>query len=59
LLQLTPVLVDVDMNNMNISLDGIRKAITPRTKAIVHFVFSGRAANMDAIMEIANEHICN
>jgi dTDP-4-amino-4,6-dideoxygalactose transaminase len=52
-----PVLVDVDMSNMNISLMEC-KAITPRTKAIVQFVF-WRAANMDAIMEIANEHICN
>jgi len=56
LLQLTPVLVDVDMNNMNISLEGIRKAITPKTKAIVPVHLFGRAANMDAIMEIANEH---
>ena len=56
LLQLTPVLVDVDMNNMNISLDGIRKAITPKTKAIVPVHLFGRAANMDAIMEIAKEH---
>ena len=56
LLQLTPVLVDVDMNNMNISLDGIRKAITPKTKAIVPVHLFGRAANMDAIMEIAAAH---
>ena len=56
LLQLTPVLVDVDMNNMNISLEGIRKAITPKTKAIVPVHLFGRAANMDAIMEIATEH---
>jgi UDP-2-acetamido-2-deoxy-ribo-hexuluronate aminotransferase len=56
LLQLTPVLVDVDINNMNISLDGIRKAITPKTKAIVPVHLFGRAANMDAIMEIATEH---
>ncbi len=56
LLQLTPVLVDVDLNNMNISLDGIRKAITPKTKAIVPVHLFGRAANMDAIMEIAAEH---
>ena len=56
LLQLTPVLVDVDMNNMNISLEGIRKAITPKTKAIVPVHLFGRAANMDAIMEIANAH---
>jgi dTDP-4-amino-4,6-dideoxygalactose transaminase len=56
LLQLTPVLVDVDMVNMNISLDGIRKAITPKTKAIVPVHLFGRAANMEAIMQIANEH---
>ena len=56
LLQLTPVLVDVDRNNMNISLDGIRKAITPKTKAIVPVHLFGRAANMDVIMEIAKEH---
>ena len=56
LLQLTPVLVDVDMNNMNISLDGIRKAITPKTKAIVPVHLFGRAANMDAVMEIAAAH---
>ncbi|NHN26384.1 DegT/DnrJ/EryC1/StrS family aminotransferase [Flavobacterium jejuense] len=56
LLQLTPVLVDVDMDNMNISLEGIKKAITPKTKAIVPVHLFGRAANMDAIMEIANEH---
>ena len=56
LLQLTPVLVDVDMNNMNISIQGIKNAITPKTKAIVPVHLFGRAANMDAIMEIANEH---
>jgi UDP-2-acetamido-2-deoxy-ribo-hexuluronate aminotransferase len=56
LLQLTPVLVDVNLVNMNISLDGIRKAITPKTKAIVPVHLFGRAANMDAIMDIAKEH---
>lgn len=56
LLQLTPVLVDVDMENMNISLDAIKKVITPKTKAIVPVHLFGRAANMDAIMEIATAH---
>ena len=56
LLQLTPVLVDVDLVNMNISIDAIRKAITPKTKAIVPVHLFGRAANMEAIMHIANEH---
>lgn len=56
LLHLTPVLVDVDMVNMNISIDAIRKAITPKTKAIVPVHLFGRAANMEAIMHIAKEH---
>jgi UDP-2-acetamido-2-deoxy-ribo-hexuluronate aminotransferase len=56
LLQLTPVLVDVDMVNMNISIDAIKKAITPKTKAIVPVHLFGRAANMEAIMAIADEY---
>src|SRR6187549_2917444 len=56
LLQLTPVLVDVDMDNMNISLERIKQAITPKTKAIVPVHLFGRAANMDAIMAISKEH---
>ncbi|WET04492.1 DegT/DnrJ/EryC1/StrS family aminotransferase [Flavobacterium sp. YJ01] len=56
LLQLTPVLVDVDMTNMNIDIDAVKKAITPKTKAIVPVHLFGRAANMDAIMEIAAQY---
>ena len=56
LLQLTPVLVDVDLDNMNISLERIKAAITPKTKAIVPVHLFGRAANMDAIMELAAAH---
>ncbi len=56
LLQLTPVLVDVDMVNMNISIDAIKKAITSKTKAIVPVHLFGRAANMEAIMDLAKEH---
>jgi UDP-2-acetamido-2-deoxy-ribo-hexuluronate aminotransferase len=56
LLQLTPVLVDVDLVNMNISIEAIKKAITPKTKAIVPVHLFGRAANMEAIMALAKEH---
>ena len=56
LLGLTPVLVDVDETTMNISVEAIKKAITPKTKAIVPVHLFGRAANMDAIMEIAAAH---
>jgi UDP-2-acetamido-2-deoxy-ribo-hexuluronate aminotransferase len=56
LLQLTPVLVDVDLYNMNINIEAVRKAITSKTKAIIPVHLFGRAANMEAIMDIAKEH---
>ena len=56
LLQLTPVLVDVDPVNFNIDIDAIKKAITPKTKAIVPVHLFGLSANMEAIMELAKEH---
>ncbi len=56
LLQLTPVLVDVNLDDMNIAIEAIKRAITPRTKAIVPVHLFGRAANMDAIMQLAQEH---
>lgn len=56
LLGLTPVLVDVDEDTFNISIEAIKKAITPKTKAIVPVHLFGQAANMDEIMAIAKEH---
>ena len=56
LLGLKPVVVDVDWDTMNISVDAIRKAITPRTKVIVPVHLFGQCADMDTIMEIAREH---
>lgn len=56
LLQLTPVLVDVEAETFNIDPQAIRRAITSKTKAIVPVHLFGQTANMDAIMEIAREH---
>ncbi|MFC4634661.1 DegT/DnrJ/EryC1/StrS family aminotransferase [Dokdonia ponticola] len=56
LLHLTPVLVDVDPINFNIDIEAVKKAITPKTKAIVPVHLFGMAANMDAIMDLAKEH---
>ncbi|WP_010255096.1 DegT/DnrJ/EryC1/StrS family aminotransferase [Myroides injenensis] len=56
LLKLTPVLVDVCPDSFNISIEALKKAITPRTKAIVPVHLFGQAANMEAIMEVAKEH---
>jgi UDP-2-acetamido-2-deoxy-ribo-hexuluronate aminotransferase len=56
LLGLTPVLVDVDPNKFNIDIEAVKKAITPKTKAIVPVHLFGQCANMDAIMELAEAH---
>lgn len=56
LLQLTPVLVDVDPDSFNIDVEAIKRAITPKTKAIVPVHLFGQCANMEAIMEIAEAH---
>ena len=56
LLQLTPVLVDVDADTFNISIQAIEKAITPNTKAIIPVHLFGQVANMDEIMAIAHKH---
>ena len=56
LLQLTPVLVDVNDDDFNINIEAIKKAITPKTKAIVPVHLFGQCANMEAILEIAEAH---
>jgi dTDP-4-amino-4,6-dideoxygalactose transaminase len=56
LLKLTPVLVDVDRDTFNISIDAIEKAITPQTKAIIPVHLFGQCANMDAVMDLAKKH---
>ncbi len=56
LLGLIPVVVDVDFDTFNINVDSIKKAITPKTKAIVPVHLFGQNANMEAILEIATEN---
>ncbi len=56
LLQLTPVLVDVEPDTFNIDVKDIEKAITPKTKAIVPVHLFGQCSNMDEIMELAKKH---
>ena len=56
LLGLTPVVVDVDWETMNMDIESVRRAITPHTYAIVPVHLFGQCANMEAIMELANEH---
>jgi len=56
LLKLTPVLIDVEKDTFNLDIDALKKAITPKTKAIVPVHLFGLCANMEAIMEVAKAH---
>lgn len=56
LLQLTPVLVDVEPDTLNIDVAAIERAITPKTKAIVPVHLFGQCADMNAILELAEKH---
>ena len=56
LLGLTPVVVDVNWETMNMDVEAVRRAITPRTKAIVPVHLFGQCADMEALMALAEEH---
>ena len=56
LLGLTPVFVEVDPQTFCIDPAAIEAAITPKTKAIVPVHLYGQAANMNAVMDIAQKH---
>ena len=51
-----PVFVDVDEKTYNIDPEDVKKKITENTKAIMPVHLYGQAANMDELMEIAEEH---
>lgn len=48
----TPVMVDIDKKDFNVSVAAIRNAITPRTKAIIPVDISGWPADYAAINEL-------
>lgn len=52
----TPIFVDIDPFTYNINPQQIRAKITSRTKAIIPVHLYGQVANMDSIIEIAQEH---
>lgn len=51
-----PVFADVDLNSQNITVETIQAVITPKTKAIIVVHLAGMPAEMDDIMEYANQH---
>jgi dTDP-4-amino-4,6-dideoxygalactose transaminase len=56
LLKLKPVFVDVDPVTYCMDIESLKKAITPKTKAIVPVHLYGQAAPMEEIMAIAKQH---
>ncbi len=56
LLGFTPVMVDVDYASFNVTVDNIRKALSPRTRAIIPVHLFGQSCDMEPIMEFACEH---
>ena len=56
LLGLKTVLVEPDPDTFNISVEAVRKAITPRTRAIVPVHLFGQCADMEPLLELAREY---
>jgi dTDP-4-amino-4,6-dideoxygalactose transaminase len=56
LLGLKAVLAEPDYGTFNISIEAIRRAITPRTRAIVPVHLFGQCADMEPILELARQH---
>ena len=51
-----PIIADVDPDTWTISVEDIRRKITPRTKAIIPVSICGLSPDMDPILELAREH---
>jgi dTDP-4-amino-4,6-dideoxygalactose transaminase len=49
-------LVDIDPATLNIDVAAVQAAITPRTKAIIPVHFAGLAADMPALLALAQRH---
>jgi perosamine synthetase len=51
-----PVFVDINFDTMNIDVNQIEAAITPKTKAIIIVHLHGLTVDMDQVMVVANKH---
>ena len=56
LLGYTPVMVDVDSHSFNVTIDNIRKALSPRSKAIIPVHLFGQSCDMAPILDFAKEY---
>ena len=48
-----PILCDINLNDLNISLDSAKKRITKKTKAIMPVHFSGHPCDLDKIYKLS------
>ena len=55
LLQLKPIFVDVDTDTYTLNLDAVKKAITPKTKAIIPVHLYGQSVDMEPLLALAKE----
>ncbi|HGW6025937.1 TPA: UDP-4-amino-4-deoxy-L-arabinose aminotransferase [Klebsiella quasipneumoniae] len=56
LLGATPVMIDVDNDNLMITPEAVAAAITSRTKAIIPVHYAGAPADIDAIRAVGERH---
>ena len=52
----TPVFADVNLNDMNISIDSVKENITSKTKLILPVHFAGKTCDIIAIKKIAKDN---
>jgi dTDP-4-amino-4,6-dideoxygalactose transaminase len=52
----TPAFAEVDPGTLDLDPDAVRRAITPRTRALVPVHFAGGPCDMDALCDIATAH---
>lgn len=53
---ITPVFADIDPQTHNLDPEAVRRMITPRTTGIIGVHLWGRAAPVEALQQIADEH---
>ena len=56
LLGLTPVMVDVDYDTFNLTVENIKNAVSPKTKAIIPVHLFGQSCDMEPILEFAKKN---
>jgi len=53
---LTPVFIDVNLDNLNITIEGLKKALTPKTRAVMVAHTLGNPFRADLVSEFCKEN---